>query len=47
MKIKIDNKELDVLEGEKLIKAARRNGIDIPSLCYEREKSSSIVYGSQ
>jgi len=34
MKIKINNKELDIFEGEKLIDAARRNGIEIPSLCY-------------
>ncbi|MDR0295372.1 MAG: (2Fe-2S)-binding protein [Prevotellaceae bacterium] len=34
MKIKINNKELEVLEGEKIIEAARRNGIEIPSLCY-------------
>ncbi|MCL2042125.1 MAG: 2Fe-2S iron-sulfur cluster-binding protein [Bacteroidales bacterium] len=34
MKIKINTQELDAPEGEKLIEAARRNGIEIPSLCY-------------
>ena len=34
MKIKINNKEIAVSEGEKLIEVARCNGTDIPSLCY-------------
>jgi len=34
MKIKINNKQIDVFEGEKLIEAARRNDIEIPALCY-------------
>ena len=34
MKIKINNKEIEVFEGEKLIEVARRNGIEIPALCY-------------
>jgi len=34
MKIKINNKEIEVVEGEKLIDVARRDGIKIPSLCY-------------
>jgi len=36
MKIKINNKEIEVSEGEKLIEAARRNGIEIPALCYAK-----------
>jgi len=46
MKIKIDNKEIDVFEGEKLIEAARRNGIEIPALCYApgfRHQASCMV----
>ena len=34
MQIKIDNKELDALEGEKIIEVARRHHIEIPALCY-------------
>ena len=34
MKIKLNNKEIEVSEGEKLIEAARRNDIEIPALCY-------------
>jgi len=34
MKISIDNKEIEVYEGEKIIEAAHRNGIEIPALCY-------------
>lgn len=30
----IDDVELDALEGETVLQAARRHGIDIPSLCY-------------
>ena len=36
MKIKINNKEIEVFEGEKIIEAARRNGIEIPALCYAK-----------
>ena len=46
MKIKINNKEIDIIEGEKLIEAARRNGIEIPALCYApgyRHQSSCMV----
>jgi len=34
MKIKINNKELEAPEGEKLIEVARRSGFEIPALCY-------------
>ena len=34
MKIKLNNKEIEVSEGEKLIEIANRNGIKIPALCY-------------
>ena len=34
MKLKIDNKEIEALEGETIIEAARRHDIEIPSLCY-------------
>jgi len=34
MKIKINNNEIEVSEGERLIEAARRNNIEIPALCY-------------
>ena len=34
MKIKLNNKEIDVIEGEKVIEAAGRNNIEIPALCY-------------
>ena len=46
MKIKINDKEIDALEGEKLIEAARRNGIEIPALCYApgyKHQSSCMV----
>ena len=32
--LKINDKEIAVVEGETLIEAARRNGIEIPALCY-------------
>jgi len=35
MKIKIDDKEIDVVEGERIIEVAGRLGIEIPTLCYE------------
>ena len=35
MKIKINNKEISVSEGEKLIEVAWRNGFEIPALCYK------------
>jgi len=45
--IKINNKEIEVVEGEKLIEVARRNGVDIPALCYApagyEHKSSCMV----
>jgi len=34
MKIKLNNQEIEVFDGEKLIEAAHRNGIEIPALCY-------------
>jgi len=34
MKLKINNTEITVSEGEKLIEVARRNDIEIPALCY-------------
>ena len=34
MKIKINGKEVEAKEGEFIIDAAKRNGIDIPHLCY-------------
>ena len=34
MKIKINDKEIEVSAGEKIIEAARRNSIEIPALCY-------------
>jgi len=46
MILKINNKETDAFEGEKLIETARRNGIEIPSLCYAagyRHQSSCMV----
>ena len=45
-KIKINNKAIDAFEGEKLIEAADRNGIEIPRLCYAagyRHQSSCMV----
>jgi NADH dehydrogenase/NADH:ubiquinone oxidoreductase subunit G len=46
MKIKLNNIETEVAEGEKLIEVARRNGIEIPALCYAagyRHQSSCMV----
>ncbi|MCL2502171.1 MAG: 2Fe-2S iron-sulfur cluster-binding protein [Bacteroidales bacterium] len=46
MKIKLNNKEIEVFEGEKLIEAAGRNGIEIPALCYAagyKHQSSCMV----
>jgi hypothetical protein len=37
IKLKIDNNSIEVREGIKLIDAARDNGFNIPSLCYEKE----------
>jgi len=34
MKIKINKREIEASEGEKLIEVARRMGIEIPALCY-------------
>ena len=34
MKIKINNKEIEAAEGEKLIEAAHRSGVEIPAMCY-------------
>ena len=34
MKIRVNNKEVEALEGETLIETARRNGFEIPALCY-------------
>ena len=39
MKIKINNQEIKVSEGEKLIEILRREGFDIPSLCYAKGKN--------
>ena len=46
MKIKINNTIIEVKEGERLIEVARRNGIEIPALCYAagyRHQSSCMV----
>jgi len=46
MKIKINNTIIEVTEGERLIEVARRNGIEIPALCYAtgyRHQSSCMV----
>jgi len=46
MKIKINNKEVNAFEGEKLIETAHRNDIEIPSLCYVpdyRHQASCMV----
>jgi len=46
MKIKLNNKEIEVFKGEKLIEAARRNSIEIPALCYAagyKHQSSCMV----
>jgi NADP-reducing hydrogenase subunit HndD len=37
MKIKINGKEVEAKEGEFIIDAARRNGIDIPHFCYNEK----------
>lgn len=34
MKITIDNQEITIIDGETILQAARRNGIQIPSMCY-------------
>jgi len=36
MNIKINNKDTEASEGEKLIEVIRRKGFDIPSLCYTK-----------
>ena len=44
--ITINNKEIEVLEGETLIEVARRAGFRVPSMCYAKEakhKSSCMV----
>jgi len=38
MKIIINNKEISVSEGEKLIEVIRREGFDVPALCYAKDK---------
>ena len=46
MKLKLNNKEIEVSEGEKLIEVASRNGIEIPALCYApgyKHQSSCMV----
>ncbi|GHU54139.1 hypothetical protein FACS189411_00270 [Bacteroidia bacterium] len=46
MKIQINNKEIETLPGETLLEAARREGYNIPSLCYSKEakhKSSCMI----
>jgi len=46
MKIKINNRETEVHSGETLLEAARREGFDIPSLCYAENavhRSSCMV----
>lgn len=46
MRIKINNRETEVKEGETLIEVARREGFTIPSLCYFKgvqHKSSCMV----
>lgn len=37
IKLQIDNREIEVSQGTFLIEAARENGIDIPSLCYDKD----------
>ena len=39
MKLKLNNKEIEVFEGEKLIEVIRREGFDVPSLCYAKGKN--------
>ena len=41
MKISIDHQKVDVNPGETILEAARKNGIDIPTLCYHE------AYGGQ
>ncbi len=46
MQITIDNKKVEVVNGETILESARRSGIDIPSMCYSKEakhKSSCMV----
>lgn len=46
MQISIDNKNIEVLHGETILEAARRSGIEIPSMCYAKDaihKSSCMV----
>ena len=46
MVITINNKEIEVLEGDTLIEVARRAGFRVPSMCYAKEakhKSSCMV----
>jgi predicted molibdopterin-dependent oxidoreductase YjgC len=37
IKLRIDNREIEVRPGTSLIEAARENGINIPSLCYDKD----------
>lgn len=39
MKITIDNREITVIDGETILEAARRHGIEIPSMCYAEGKA--------
>ncbi len=46
MQITIDHKNIEVLNGESILEAARRFGIEIPSMCYAKNanhKSSCMV----
>jgi NADH dehydrogenase/NADH:ubiquinone oxidoreductase subunit G len=46
MKIKLNNNEINANEGEKIIEIAKRNGIEIPALCYVpgfKHQSSCMV----
>ena len=46
MNIKINDTAIEVTEGERLIEVARRNGIEIPALCYAagyRHQASCMV----
>ena len=46
MKIKLNNKSVEAANGEKLIEVIRREGFDVPSLCYAKgknHKSSCMV----
>ena len=42
VKINIDGKDYQVLEGKKLVDAAKENGIYIPTLCHFREVNPSL-----